>query len=452
MFNCYICAKNDFHKMPKWNPARELLVCKNCGNVCFEVDPKEEDKVKKYYRDEYRGSITEENLLTTNRKLQYFISFIKPWLLEKEKSDEKLVVGDVGCATGFILNWFKQRGHKATGSEWTPIMRRFAEHYYGLFIKEELETKREYDLISIYHVLEHMVEPDKKLKHYASLLKEDGRLLVSCPTWFDVLENTSGRPIGDYTEYFHKDHINCFSKGSMINLFNICGLEVVQEDFITHGQTFLLKKCAVKVIKKEEWNVKVQQIETIKKTIDFWHKDKFEEALDLWPLFPEAYTDWIYKTSVKKDPDRAIDIIKRGLDLMPENTTLLGALSTILYQKDRLVEVLKISNALIKVKQNENLLMYRGWTNYKLGNLPDAMKDFEDAANMNPLKWAEANRWITKICTEIPGWEDRAKQQILETVLKSGKVEMAPDDPQFKENGKDKNDAKTQEKEKKVKV
>ena len=174
---CYVCASDNWYpvtvdrQVPGGVPGEtkpspihstsKIIVCKNCGNACHEVDVTTEEKLKDFYRKEYRACPDTRNLMTTTRKLNYVMVFLRDFLKDKKG----LVIGDVGCATGYLVNAFRQLGHRATGSELTLTYRRFAEHYYGVPVTEELETKHRYDLIVIYHVLEHLMEPDKKLAH-----------------------------------------------------------------------------------------------------------------------------------------------------------------------------------------------------------------------------------------------------------------------------------------------
>ena len=145
---CYICDKDDWASLKELKLEREMLVCKDCGNVCYHIEPDHEKKLKEYYDKEYRvAGINVKNITTTGRKMQHIDEFLSDFLKQKEKRSpggqlqNPLICGDVGCATGYVVNWLRSRGHKATGSEWTTDMRRFAEHFYSIPITEELETK-----------------------------------------------------------------------------------------------------------------------------------------------------------------------------------------------------------------------------------------------------------------------------------------------------------------------
>jgi 2-polyprenyl-3-methyl-5-hydroxy-6-metoxy-1,4-benzoquinol methylase len=353
---CSICSTETWHSMGDINKARELLVCKTCGNVAYKVEPGDEEKLKDYYRKDYRKMPDFTNMITTTNKQNY----IKVFLRDLMKGKKGWVCGDVGCATGYLPAFFKSMGHKATGSEYTLGFRRFSEHFYGIPIPEELDTKHKYDLITLYHVLEHMTEPDKKLAHYVSLLAEGGHIMVSCPEWFDTLEEASGTVISTFENLFHKDHINVFSKQSLHNLFAKIGLEIVKEDHIQYGQTYLLKKGSVRARVNESWEEQVRKIETCKKAIELFRAKNYKEAVELWPRFPDAHIKLIFEVH-GKDPVRQEDMIKQAVPLIGDSVRFKASCAIWLYQHQKLEEALSLFNELLALKPAADFYVFRGF-------------------------------------------------------------------------------------------
>ena len=82
---CYICDTEDWHKItiPGDGGTRIpihskgcLQICKQCGNSCFDVDSTQEEKVKEYYRKDYRPAPNISNLITTTHKVNYVRVFL----------------------------------------------------------------------------------------------------------------------------------------------------------------------------------------------------------------------------------------------------------------------------------------------------------------------------------------------------------------------------------------
>jgi tetratricopeptide (TPR) repeat protein len=293
----------------------------------------------------------------------------------------------------------------------------------------------------MYHVLEHISEPDKKLLHYKSLLAENGRLMVSTPEWLWELEESGFGVVSSFKNVYHKDHIDVFTRQSIKNLFSKCGLIVEKEDHITYGQTYLLRpataaEMAELKIVPEKWEEQLEKIMHTKRAIELLKQDKFRDALNEYPLFPDAYFRWCLDSPLKKDIARCEEVLREGLAAMPDNVKIHQTLANFLYQQERYAEALEQFDWLIKHKLAEDYLVFKAWSLYHLGKLPEAMNAFNAAATMNPMKYAEAMTWICKCATEMKTWDERAIDQLTEQMVSSGKAKPVLVDPVFDENGK----------------
>ena len=417
---CYVCDGIDFREVPKEvnDQKRKMLICKNCGNLFYEIEPAEENKIKEFYRKDYRQAPTVVNLITTTHKLNYIKLFLADYL--KDKKD--LVCGDVGCATGYLLNFLQRLGHKVTGSELTINFRRFCEHFYNIPIAEELPEKHKYDFIAMYHTLEHFIEPDKKLLHYKSLLKDDGVMFISTPMWFDCMEEHGGNEWKSFEHYFHINHINIFTQISLQMLFRKCGLVIVKEDYIQYGQTYLLRKQTEQDIVKDlvtnKWEDIEARINVVKQADQAYQKQDYKKALELYPKFPDAYSQLIFNT-YRKEPDRQKDLFAEAFDKsgLNENTKMKLSYALWLYQADNFEEAFKELLWLANNKPTEEVFMYLGWCSSQLGHSKEAMNFYYKSQELNPQKWNEAMNWVCREACQMPTWDEVAIQQMKEKLL-----------------------------------
>jgi SAM-dependent methyltransferase len=415
------------------NPEKELLVCRTCGTVAYRTDPMDAEKVKEYYRYAYRPAPTHANLITTTNKQNYvrlaLESFFKKW---KEVNDRPAVIGDIGCATGYLVSYFRKLGHKATGCELTLSFRRFAEHFYGIPVPEELEKKHKYDLLTMYHVLEHIPQPDVKLKEYVDMLADDGHFFISVPEWFDTLEEASGSPITDFTHLFHKDHINVFSKQSCQNLFAKAGLEIVDEDHTQYGQTYLLKKSdPVKTLvnfKNEDWQQRAKEIRTIKEAIDAFKRKDTKLAISLWPKFPEAHIQQILGEN-SKEPDLQRDMWVQVKEILEGNPRMTLSLGMWLYQQKEYDKALEVFNGLTQVRPNSDIYVFMGWCFDEMGDFKRAMQYFSKACELDPRKWAEMNNRICALAVKLPTWDEVATEEFQKKVMDKADFKPTLKDP-----------------------
>lgn len=433
---CYICNGNDWHSLKELHKEKELQVCKICGCVCFKIEEGEEAKNLEYYKYQYRPAPNHGNLITTTHKQNYIQSFLKEYLEGKKE----LVIGDVGCATGYLVAFFRKLGHKATGCEYTLTYRRFAEHFYGIPITEELKDNIKYDFISIYHVLEHMIEPDKKLEKYRNLLKDEGHILISTPKWYDTLEEASGPAITSFENLWHKNHINVFTIKNLKTLFKKIGFEIVKEDQFTYGQTYLIKKAEPQKITIEDYEVPQEKIDLTHKAykaIELFIKQDFKGAVELWPKMPDAWVSLIMNT-YGKDEERQKDAWEEVFKIMPKNKKLLTVYSCIyLFQRAKYQEVLNIINDLMKFAVDEEKLFVMGQCFAMLGDHKQAMQCFYKSAEMNPMKWQIAMDFMGKEASLIPTWDEVELEKVAMKAASEAKANIKLVDPIFNSNGKE---------------
>lgn len=430
---CWICQATNWESFGDINPERELLCCKDCGALAYRVDPSKEEEIKNYYRHHYRPAPNIMNLITTGHKRAYIELFLKEFLATKTNAiiHRPMVCGDVGCATGYIPHWLRSIGHKATACELTMTYRRFAEHFYGVPVTEELETKHRYDLITIYHVLEHLMEPDKKLAHYVSLLAPGGHILVSVPEWLDTLEESSGSLSAEFSHLFHKDHINVFTSNSIKNLFNHAGLEIVKEDHAIYGQTYLLRKgenVLANLTKAEDYVEVMAKVRKQKEAMELFSARKTDEAIRAWPKYPDAWVRKIHE-DFSKDRTKQSDTFLEAFKVLPDNLRLKLSFGTWLYMGEELESALKVFHEIIRFRPNEDIFVFMGWAYAKLNRNAEAIQWFGRAAEMNPMKWGEAMNAIAKCAVSIPCWEERAEAEAKSALFKKFKPVAALADP-----------------------
>lgn len=418
---CYVCDGREWHKVTVERNGRAVpvhsesivQVCVGCGNACHEVDVSKEEQIKDFYRTEYRPKPNITNLLTTTHKTNYVRIFLNDFL--KENRTRQMVVGDVGAATGYLLNFFRGIGHKVSGCELTLTFRRMSEHYYGIPLAEELEPKHKYDLIAVYHVLEHLMEPDKKLAHYVSLLADGGHMLIATPEWFNVIDESAGIPIKSFDHWFHKNHINLFSANSIQNLFRKCGLSVVKEDHIQYGQTYLLKKGDVPVkesewLTREDWRDQARTILRHEHAISLLAAGRFKEAIDVDPKFPEAWLSYIFGRH-GKDPAKQRDLIAQAEKHVGENHRFILSKAQWLYQQGEMAAAIELFKKNLAIKPNEDTFVFMGYALAQVGRYREARASMDQAMAMDPRKWVECSGWILSMVSSMPTWDERAIEE-----------------------------------------
>lgn len=94
---------------------------------------------------------------------------------------------DIGCGTGDVLLAAKNNGWTITGIEPNAKARAIANfktdnNVYNIDALHKL-PENSFDVISLWHVLEHLPDLDKHINQFKKLLKPEGKLLIAVPNY-----------------------------------------------------------------------------------------------------------------------------------------------------------------------------------------------------------------------------------------------------------------------------
>lgn len=146
-----------------------------------------------YYKSEFYISHTDANISLFDRVYQEVKKYTigkKVALLESFETNTTNLL-DVGCGTGDFLKVASERGWKISGVEPNRQARKLATNKlsHSDTIVSDLEklldtTKpKQYDVITLWHVLEHVPNYDIYIDKLKSLLKKNGHLFVAVPNY-----------------------------------------------------------------------------------------------------------------------------------------------------------------------------------------------------------------------------------------------------------------------------
>jgi 2-polyprenyl-3-methyl-5-hydroxy-6-metoxy-1,4-benzoquinol methylase len=156
----------------------------------LETSPQPQgEKLSEYYKsDDYISHTnSKRNLLelvyhivrniSIKRKLKLMNSF--------QTIEKKLL--DIGCGTGDFLQTAKNHGWQITGVEPSAKARQIANLKTGnrVYTVENLASldKNSFDVITLWHVLEHLPNLEENIQTFKTLLKPNGRLVIAVPNF-----------------------------------------------------------------------------------------------------------------------------------------------------------------------------------------------------------------------------------------------------------------------------
>jgi 2-polyprenyl-3-methyl-5-hydroxy-6-metoxy-1,4-benzoquinol methylase len=212
----------------------KVYQCVKCGHIQLLPRPSAEDD-KAFYnknlQDKNRkkiiryGNLRQNNSFDTNRHVQ---------LIQKFCPDKKNSIADIGAGYGFFVDQLFRQGYKSTlGIEISQERRDLGLRHtkakiIDFDVNDPAQDIGKFNLITIFHVLEHMADPIEFLKNCRSLLKKGGILVCEVPNVNELLLKTC-QAYNDF--YWIRAHLNYFSGKSLEKCFRLAGFKSVKIQF-----------------------------------------------------------------------------------------------------------------------------------------------------------------------------------------------------------------------------
>ena len=214
-------SKEDFH----------ICECLNCG-LSYTMPRPNKEKIGEYYKSEEYYSHQEnkkgfiprlyESVKKVNLKHKYNLA------------TQGLNVGkmlDIGCGVGDFLHTAEEHGWTCTGVEPSEDAKAIAKTKTkaNIINSEDMEKipDASFDLITLWHVLEHVDDLKWQIEQLHRLTKTKGRIVIAVPNY------------KSYDAQYYKElwaaydvprHLSHFNKNVLTKIFKSKNLELVQTD------------------------------------------------------------------------------------------------------------------------------------------------------------------------------------------------------------------------------
>lgn len=235
--SCSICGNNtpdhdDF--LFVHSNKYQLKRCIKCGNTYTYV-PDDINTDLYYDSGDYTIRDTRNSIFFKIQKNEYN-SVIKKIKAILNKEDISLL--DFGSGKGLFMHFASLKRIKVKGIETSLPRAQFSIENYNFdintdFYKAGKVFREHFDIITCFHVLEHIQRPDCLLSNLASdNLKENGLLVAEVPQ----IDSWQSRWSGKY--WLHLDtprHVNHFTKEGFRELLQLAGFHIIRtETFSLH--------------------------------------------------------------------------------------------------------------------------------------------------------------------------------------------------------------------------
>ena len=174
---CIVCQKNHWRKVIKGNVNGKKYAVFQCNNCNLGmIDPILKVEYEKYDVDFY---------INNQPLFNVYMKEIMDYVLQY-KTNGKLL--DVGANIGLLANQAKNKGFEVEGIEFSKAAVEYGRKTFGIKYYEQdivsLKLKNDfYDVITMSHVLEHIVDPKKVISELHRILKPGGIMLLAMPNF-----------------------------------------------------------------------------------------------------------------------------------------------------------------------------------------------------------------------------------------------------------------------------
>lgn len=226
---CFLCGEKRKIKLYSSSPY-SIVKCGGCSLVFVDPLPDKEFLESLYQKKYYDFSESQKE----GRALQW-MSRIK--ILDRFSTPGKLL--DVGCGTGEFLKSARQAGWYVQGTEFSEYSSKKAESAVNIPVfhgelKDANFSEASFDVITLWHVLEHIPEPAELLQECRRILKDGGIMLVEVPNVDYALQKLKGS-IKKGNPYFlltfensGEPHLYHFSSGHLKKAVEKFGFQVLE--------------------------------------------------------------------------------------------------------------------------------------------------------------------------------------------------------------------------------
>lgn len=219
--SCPACSSQSFQKIfdvTDYTVSHEtfgIIECQSCTLRITSPRPEDQHLGRYYESPEYISHTNaSKTLFDKVYQLSRNIMLRRKWkLITATMQQSKLSILDFGCGTGHFLSYVKGKGAQISGYEPSQGARELAQKITKTTINESIsQIESKYDVITLWHVLEHIPNLSETLKLLQTHLKPNGVLFIAVPNYTSEDESLYGNKWAAYDTPRHLWH---FSPKSM---------------------------------------------------------------------------------------------------------------------------------------------------------------------------------------------------------------------------------------------
>ena len=213
--------------------------CVRCNSAMLSPPPRERDIPGFYPRVYTFAPELAAGWRQVLAQVEYSV-FYRPsyraeaWIVDRHRrraaGGRRGSVLDVGCGRGLRLLEFRRLGYEVHGCDFQPESVDYLNSRLAIPARQgdvsavdSLYAPESFDVITAFHLLEHLPDPGRAIRAFRSLLRPGGLLVVCLPLADSVQARVLGRRWAAFTEA--PRHIALPSRAALAALLHACGFD-----------------------------------------------------------------------------------------------------------------------------------------------------------------------------------------------------------------------------------
>ncbi len=239
--NCCFCMKDNntplYSTFDIFGDNYTINECHNCNALFLAPRPSAEILKRAYDTSYYGGSEEKFNSPNIETVLDHFRRRRAKYAGRFLKNNDKIL--DIGCGNGrFLQHLLKYGDFQLYGTELESNSAKRAARVpeinleIGHLTKNTFE-KESFEVITMFHVFEHLTEPKKTLEIISNIIKNNGTLIISFP---NISSLQSKMFKGKWLHLDPPRHLIFFHAKDFIKVLETYGFILIREKYISTEQ------------------------------------------------------------------------------------------------------------------------------------------------------------------------------------------------------------------------